>query len=739
MNSDPHSSATGPNGTTAASDPSVGRGVPLRKTVLLAGIAVVGFAGLTAALLLRFIIGGSLTLDAGDVALRDILAPQRTQYVSEFETKRQQDLAEASVAPIFTPLDAQVARQQIAATRGVLDQIVLIRQKEGDAAGHVADLTQLKPLDLDDTTAQLILSFPDARWARIDNQVISVLDSAMRAPIRPDNLDQAKRSLRQQISLSLSKDEAEMVERIAAALLVPNTNFDEAATTAAREAARANVKPVERVFEANQTIVRSGQIVGPADIEAMDKMNIRRPAMTWFDALSAMLLSGVCVLLMALTVVRRNETLLSVPLRNVALSAVTLTGTVFLARWLLPGHGLLPYIAPMALAGIVMTAWSGTLAGTLGSIIVGVLVGLSMDKPVEFTVVYSLGGILASLVLGRGTRVSDFIRAGVSAGLLQCVLVLAFNITQLQGPEDLPQLVSYLIGSLTAGVISSALALGGLYISSLLFDITTVVQLMDLARPSHPLIQKLLLQAPGTYHHSLMVGNLAEQAAERIGADSLLVRVGAYYHDIGKLENPHHFIENQMEGVNIHDRLDPRTSSALLHAHVTNGLALARKHHLPARIRSFISEHHGTMRTTYQYMRASKEAGGPVDDAGFRYPGPRPQTRETALLMLADASEATVRACKCETIEEMDAVIRRAITDRLADHQLDESNLTLRDIDLIRRSFLDTLRGVYHPRVEYPNNNPQPLALGDGTGGEERLTPPAKAVTSDKPGVAANA
>ena len=711
---------------------------PLRRRLILAGIAGLGWVVLTIALLLRFLIGGSLALIEGDVALRDINAPARIQYISDLETKRQQDLAEASVAPIFTPLDAQVARQQIATARGVLDQIGIVRGKTTPDSDRIRDLTQLKPLEFDEPTARQILTYSEARWARVDGQVMNVLDSAMRSPIRPDNLEQARRTLRGQISLSLTKDEAELFERIAGALLVPNTNFDTTATDDARKAARDAVKPVERIFEENQIVVRSGQIVGPADLEAMDKLNLRRPAMTPSDFFGALLLSGVCVVMLALTVVRRSDVLMSVPLRHVALSSATLAGAVLIARWLLPSHGLLPYLAPVATVAIAMSAWSGSMAGVLGGIIAGVLIGPVVEGSLNFTVQVAISGVVASLVLGRGTRLSDFIRAGFASGLTQAALVLAFSIASQFSTEDLPQLASTLLATIASGVLSSTFALGALYLSSIVFDITTVVQLMDLARPSHPLIQKLLLQAPGTYHHSLMVGNLAEQAAERIGADSLLVRVGAYYHDIGKLENPHHFIENQMEGINIHDRLDPRTSSALLHAHVTNGLALAENYKLPERIRAFIAQHHGTMRTTYQYARACRENDGPVDDTPFRYPGPRPLSRETALLMLADASEATVRASKCESIEAMDAVIRRVIADRMADNQLDESQLTLRDLDQIRRSFLETLRGVYHPRVDYPAIQAQPLTFAAAPATEPSAASGSTLIT-EKPSFAAHA
>jgi hypothetical protein len=341
------------------------------------------------------------------------------------------------------------------------------------------------------------------------------------------------------------------------------------------------------------------------------------------------------------------------------------------------------------------------LPGVISAVLMGALVGLGMDKPMEFAAIISFSGMIACLSLGRMERLSNFLRAGIFAGLAQCVVVLAFSLPTFL-PNDAPLVGIYLLASLANGVLSAGLALAILFISGALFDVTTVVQLTELARLSHPLLQEMVTKAPGSYHHSLMVANLAEQAAERIGADSLLTRVGAYFHDVGKMANPHFFIENQLEGLNPHDQLDPLTSSTILQNHVSDGLKLAAKYRLPARVRAFIAEHHGTTKTSYQYAQACKDNGGPVDATRFRYPGPRPHSKETALVMLADGSEASVRSCRCSSLEEMDEVIRRVFTERLGDHQLDDSDLTLREMDVVRQSFLETLRGMYHPRIQYP-------------------------------------
>jgi putative nucleotidyltransferase with HDIG domain len=234
-----------------------------------------------------------------------------------------------------------------------------------------------------------------------------------------------------------------------------------------------------------------------------------------------------------------------------------------------------------------------------------------------------------------------------------------------------------------------------------------VFQLLDISRPDYPLLQFFLRSAPGTYQHSLQVANLAEQAAEKIGADPLLTRVGAQFHDIGKALNPTFFIENQIPGnVNAHHDIPPEESAATIIRHITDGVQLARKYGLPARLHDFILEHHGTLITRYQYGQAMEAAGGDiskVDIEKFRYPGPRPNSRETALLMLADATEARARAERPVDDDGLRALVRNVIETVQKYSQLDDTLLTLRDLNLITESFVTTLRGTYHPRIQYPN------------------------------------
>jgi putative nucleotidyltransferase with HDIG domain len=270
---------------------------------------------------------------------------------------------------------------------------------------------------------------------------------------------------------------------------------------------------------------------------------------------------------------------------------------------------------------------------------------------------------------------------------------------------DLVGKASLLAAGLMSGLLSASLAIGLLLVVGSLLGISTSLQLIELSRPDHPLLQLILRNAPGTYQHSLQVANLAEQAARSVRANPLLTRVGALYHDAGKALQPQFFIENQAPGQNIHEQLDPKTSASVILDHVKNGLELARRYHLPERVVAFIPEHHGTLETSYQYHEALEAANGNTDKvnpADFRYPGPKPRSKETALLMLADGVEAKARAESPKNEEEIDQLVRWVIENRLQQGQLSLVDLTLKDLDVIRRSFVSTLKGIYHPRIAYP-------------------------------------
>jgi putative nucleotidyltransferase with HDIG domain len=312
--------------------------------------------------------------------------------------------------------------------------------------------------------------------------------------------------------------------------------------------------------------------------------------------------------------------------------------------------------------------------------------------------------------------------AGIIA-VTGAVIVVAYRI--IDPATDVTGLATLVGASVFNGIASAGLTVLLEYTLAPLLDLTTTLQLVELSRPDHPLLQRLLREVPGTYQHTLQVANLAEQAAERIQANSMLARVGALYHDIGKLKNPHFFIENQGPNqVNTHDDMNPEESAAIIIDHVHHGLELTKKHRVPRRIRSFVPEHHGTLLTRYQYGKALEAAGGDeskISKKDFRYPGPRPQSVETAIVMLADGSEAYVRSQNPETDEELRELIKEMVDRRVKAGQLDDTELTLKDLKVIIDSFTATLKGTYHARVDYPEDGEEEDEGPDSTSEDETL------------------
>ncbi len=389
---------------------------------------------------------------------------------------------------------------------------------------------------------------------------------------------------------------------------------------------------------------------------------------------------------------------------------LTLLLSLFLAlvRLMVPDRTVLRYLFPAQALAMLATVTLGAPVGLVASLLVGAAMGLIGDQSLELATYATVGGIVATLAVRHTDRPTVLFRAGFISALATMGVLVAFALFAAH-PDPLSFGLA-LTGAVTNGVISASLALAGLFLLGPLFDLPTTFRLLELSRPDHPLLQRLLREAPGTYHHSLVVASLAEQAAERIGLNPLLVRVGAYYHDIGKVARPYFFAENQLEGANPHDQLDPHTSAQVIIGHVQDGLELARRYRLPSWVRAFITEHHGTSRAGFQYERAVEQAGDPawVNEADFRHRGPRPRSRETALVMLADRCEAAVRARRPTTPEELAQVVEEIFGEVLQTGQLDDCPITLRELNEVQQSFVYTLKGVFHPRLPYPKPSALP-------------------------------
>ena len=319
--------------------------------------------------------------------------------------------------------------------------------------------------------------------------------------------------------------------------------------------------------------------------------------------------------------------------------------------------------------------------------------------PLQMATVFLLSGLVGIFAVHRAERMNRYLVAGGVVTVVSFIVLLSFWL--LTGDRDAADPVWMIVATGLGGLLSAVIVVGATVILGLMFGITTRIQLMELAQLNHPLLRRLQEQAPGTFHHSVVVGNLAERAADLVGADSLLVRVGCYFHDVGKVVKPVYYIENQIQSENPHDKLSPAASAKVVADHVHAGLELARRHRVPPRVRAFVPEHHGTRLVTYFYRKAAAN-DATTDPEKFRYPGPRPQSKETAIVMLADSVEAVVRSSRDRSVDRIDSLVHAVIAERVAEGQMDECDLTLRDLKTIADSFKTTLRGVYHPRIEYP-------------------------------------
>jgi putative nucleotidyltransferase with HDIG domain len=515
----------------------------------------------------------------------------------------------------------------------------------------------------------------------------------------------------------MDDEEIDIVSTLVRGLLVPNTFVNVEATEAARQQARDEVRPVVRSFEANEIVLREGDTITDVDLEALQALGLLESETGWRQVGGVVVLVLMITLIMGLALSRYQPRLLVGRSRNVALVGLLFIVFVLGAKLMVPGRAVLPYLFPSAALSMLVTVLLNPELAIVAGLMLAILVGQMTANSLELATYVTASGLISALVLRHVERVNAFFRAGVYVGLTNVVVVLIFRLPD--SATDWIGMATLIVVGVLNGALAASLTLAVFFIVGNLFDIITSLKLLELSQPSHPLQRRLLLQAPGTYHHSLMIASLAEQAAESIEVNALLTRVGAFYHDIGKTVRPHFFTENQMDGVNPHERLDPFTSADIISGHVTDGLELAKRYRLPSQVRAFITEHHGDGFISFMYQKALEEAGGDaskVDKRRFRYVGPKPQSKETALVMLADTAEAITKSKHPESVEELEELVGRAIKLRVDQGQLDDSGLTLKDLEIIRQSFVDTLKGLYHTRIEYPEPQAEEPTADDARG-----------------------
>lgn len=678
--------------------------IRITQITLLVAVSILSFTILVLPIGINPVIE---TTTVGDVAQTTIQASHDIEYVSDIRTEEARKAAESAVQDVYSSPDQTIGREQIERLRTTLQNITVIRNDAGlSIESKRSNLLALSDVRLQIQTVEYILSITDPRWDAVQIESVRVLEQVMRRSITDDGIDSALSTISNAVSLTFSEQQVALVTELVTAFVVPNSFFSQELTDVAKKNARDSVKPIVQTYKTGETIVSVGEIITPADIEAFEQLDLIRPGQRWEDLASTAAVVIICAVFVPMYFYRRKRNVVLNDIKSISVIALLFVLFLLGAR-LFVGRTLAPYSFPIQAVGLILTALFGIEVGLVFSIPLCILAGFGLSNSLDITPYYLFSSLIGSLALGPARRFSGFIRGGLAVSLTCAGALLAFR-TSIIALDWVG--ILQLIGAVAfAGLASASVALLLQFLFAQLLGLTTALQLLDISRPDSKLLQFFLQKAPGTYQHSLQVANLAEQAAEKIGADPLLTRVGALFHDIGKALNPNFFIENQLPGhVNSHDNANPEEVAATIIRHVTDGIQLAKKHRLPKRLQDFILEHHGTLITHYQYNQAMEAAKGNlslVDIEKFRYPGPRPSSRETALLMLADASEARARAERPNNDEEIRKLVKSVIQTVQKFNQLDDTLLTLRDLALITESFTTTLRGTYHERIQYPKAN----------------------------------
>jgi putative nucleotidyltransferase with HDIG domain len=684
-------------------------------------LRVFAFTGLLAALLVAVlfpILPSRLKVGEGDIAAHTVRAPREVHYESQVLREQLQEQRKASVRQVVA-YDVNVQSQQLAKLTEIVARITGQRDTPGfPRAARDEGIARIQGVNLSAAQRATILDFTPEQWARTVDEAFRVLRAVLEEPFSAAELEDRKAAARNRVRDGFPALEGDIVVALVQPLVVPTQRVDEAETQKARERAASSVEPQVQTYAKGQVIVREGEVIDRAKIEALQAAGLLNVRLSTHEiagvVVVALLAAGALGLYLSTF---PTPTLAS--MRRLLVVALLVAGLVLTAKLYLPlvlpdnDRRFLALVLPVAAVpmlvaalfeapfAIVVAVVSTVLATFTAQYLPDIsgIVGLASVQPLQMTAAYLFGGVAGVLVVQRAERLSRFFLAGTAVSVASFLGLISFwFLDDSRRPVDLAWMAA---ASVLAGGLTSVLTVGLFALLGSVFGITTRLQLMELAQLNAPLLRRLQDEAPGTFHHSILVGNLAERAADLIGADSLLARVGSYYHDIGKLGRPGYFIENQLAGGNPHADLDPATSSQILQDHVRHGLELARRHRLPDRVRAFIQEHHGTLRTAYFY-RLAAQVDPDVDPALFTYTGPRPRSRETAIVMLADSTEAAVRAARDPSPERIEAVVEQVIAERLADGQFDECDLTLRDLRVIADSFKRSLRAIYHPRVEYP-------------------------------------
>lgn len=687
----------------------------------------IGGAALLCALFLLAITPQRYNLKVGDISHTTITASK--DVVDELSTSRQREEAARQVEPSYQfkeGVSAEVMRH----LASVLAQVNAVQQygrraleqfapddpkKQAEyvfaAAETDAARAMLTQISLADYQLKTLLRASDASMQDMSENITSAVENTLNTTIREGYVNESIQYLQQIIGYKTDMDLLQnVVTPILRKVIQPNMIIDQEATAKLQDEARATVEPV--IYKQGQNIVLARERVTANQLAMLRSLGLLDN--DDFDVM--MYVGGISLVLLGLIILCLSLFLFDpVTLRSPKRLMIVMTILCITMAACIAGQLINTYMTPALLCVMMLTGLIGSKAAIAGGLSITILVSALIaggdstygSEIVNLLYTALVSGIIAVAVLRGKPHRQQVLLCGIVTAVANIAIILTIGFMTNTSTAEVFNNALWSAGS---ALIASVLCIAIDPMFESLFHLATPSKLLELSNPNHPLLRRLLIEASGTYHHSIIVANLAEAAAEAVGANPLLARVGAYFHDIGKLKRPLYFKENQI-GEDPHEHTNPYVSAAIVTAHTRDGLIMAQQHRLPREIQDIIIEHHGDTPVMYFYHKATQQADGqPVDISDFRYDGTRPQTKESAIIMLADTVEAAVRSMPDPTPKAISEFIAKLVRGKLDDNQLDDAPITLRDLNAICDAFATVLNGVFHERIEYPSISPAAAA-----------------------------
>lgn len=644
-------------------------------------------------------------LQEGDIAKVDIKAPREIKDEVSTKARLQQAL---EAVPIQYTKRTEVKTEILNEVNSFFSQVDSLKDKRIDEKQKVQQLDQNGKINISERELSQILNLDKAELKSLQDVLIKVISDVyenvnISDDSQKDNAQDIKKAQEYVYSkIKMSKiinSLRQLAINIAYSEIKPNFYYDKEKTEELKKETLKNTPPV--MIKKDQTIVKEGEPVSKYQLDLLKDVGLlnNNNNFEWYIFIGLGVLIALVLFIQYVYIYKFYNEVFN-ELNSLVLISLNNCIAILLARSM---YTISPFLIPLASIPMILTLLLNYKISLFTSLVNCILIAVAVNFEVEIILIAIMSAVLGSTILRKMQERNDILYASSYIAIINVILTFSAGFLLSNSVIDVSKKALF---TLIGGVLSAILTIGLLPLFENLFGIVTTIKLLELSNPNNPLLKKLLLEAPGTYHHSILVGNLAEVAAEVVNGNPVLARVSAYYHDIGKTKRPYFFKENQIGKENPHGKISPNLSTLIITSHVKDGLELAKEYKIPKVIQDIIQQHHGTSLVKYFYitMKNNSERPEDVNEEDFRYPGPIPKSKEAAIIMLADGVEAAVRSINEPTKGKIEEMVNKIIKARLDEGQLDDCDLTLKEIGLIRDAFLKVLISIYHQRIEYPED-----------------------------------